>query len=120
MTPRANRKVMVIGFDENFCYLMQRYGRINACKLAIANHDENILAQVLQYQPGVIFLEVAHSVSFAWSLFKEIKNNSETSKIPIIICSWQGAEDDSEHESADYYLRLPILYEHFKCALDQV
>jgi response regulator RpfG family c-di-GMP phosphodiesterase len=120
MTPRAKRRIMVIGFDENFCYLMQRYGRISACKLAFANQEEDILAQVQKNQPGVIFLEVAHPISFAWNLFKELKANQDTCHIPVVVCSWQGEDTNGEHESGDYYLRLPILYEHFKSALDNV
>jgi CheY-like chemotaxis protein len=120
MTPRARRRIMVIGFDANFCYLMQRYGRISAHKLVFANHSEDILAQARKNKPGVIFLEVAHPATFAWNLLKDLKTDQDTCHIPIVICSWQGDEFSSKQESADFHLRLPILYENFKVALEHV
>jgi CheY-like chemotaxis protein len=111
---------MVIGFDANFCYLMQRYGRISAHELMIAKNDEDILAQVQRNQPGVIFLEITHPGSFAWDLFHELKNNQATRCIPIIVCSWQGIDLPDQQTCADYYLRLPILFENFKAALNHV
>lgn len=120
MAPRARLSILVIGFDANFCYLMQRYGRISAHKLVLVKHDDDILAQVRKNQPGVIFLEIAHPGNYAWNLFKELKDNQDTCDIPIIVCSWQGEELRAEHDDADFYLRLPILYEHFKSALESV
>jgi response regulator RpfG family c-di-GMP phosphodiesterase len=120
MAPTARWNIMVIGFDANFCYLMQRYGRISAHELMIAKHDEDILVQVQQNQPGVIFLEVAHPGSFAWDLFKELKSHTDTCNIPIILCSWQGVELPDRQACPDLHLRLPILYEHFTAALNSV
>jgi DNA-binding response OmpR family regulator len=120
MSLTAQRKIMVIGFDENFCYLMERFCRISACQLALANHQEDILVQVRRDQPAVIFLEVAHPTGPAWSMFAALKTCLETHAIPVVICSWQGEESDGQHPGADYYLRLPILYEHFKSALEHV
>ena len=120
MSPGANSGIMVIGFDANFCYLMQRYGRISAHKLIFAHHDEDFLAQVHNNQPGVIFIEVDNQASFAWNLLRELKSNQDTCKIPIILCSWQAEEQNSDQYHADFYLRLPILYEHYKAALDLV
>ena len=111
---------MVIGFDANFCYLMQRYGRLSAHKLILANHNEDIIAQACKNKPEVIFLEVALASSFAWNLLKELKTGPDTCHIPIVICSWQGEELHCEQASADFYLRLPILYEHYQAALDHV
>jgi len=99
---------------------MQRYGRISAHKLTLAKHDEDILTQVRQNRPGVIFLEVAHPGGYAWNLINEIKINQDTCDIPVVICSWQDEELHGEHNSADFYLRLPILYEHFKSALEHI
>ncbi len=111
---------MVIGFDAHFCYLMQRYGRISAYELVVAKLDEDILAQVQEKQPGFIFLEVTHADSFVWDLFKQLKTKDDTRAIPIVVCSWQGVDLPDQPECADLYLRLPILYEHFKAALDQL
>lgn len=120
MDQRAKRRIMVIGFDENFCYLMKRYGRISSCKLTFANQEEDILTQVQEYKPGVIFLEVAHPETYALNLFKELKANQDTCQIPVVVCSWQGDEDGEVQKSGDYFLRLPILYEHFISALENV
>ena len=111
---------MVIGFDANFCYLMQRYGQLSAHELVIAKHDEDILAQVQKNNPGVIFLEVSHPGHFAWTLFHELKTNQETHCIPIIVCSWQGIELPDDQPCAGFHLRLPILYEHFNAVLNDV
>jgi PleD family two-component response regulator len=111
---------MIIGFDANFCYLMQRYGRISTRQLVFADHNEDLLAQARKNKPGVIFLEISHADSYAWKIFKELKSHPDTSHIPVVICSWQEDELRSEQACADYYLRLPILYEHFIDALAHV
>ncbi len=120
MASRARPSIMVIGFDADFCYLMQRFGRISAHPLILARQDEDILAQVCENQPEVIFLEIVHPGRFAWTLFTQLKSHPKTRSIPIIICSWQEEEPQDGQENADYYLRLPILYEHFTAALEHI
>jgi two-component SAPR family response regulator len=110
---------MVIGFDANFCYLMQRYGRISAHQLVFADHNEDIIVQVRKSKPSVIFLEIVQSGSYMGSLVSDLKANSDTCHIPIVICSWLEDEHSRLQEKADIYLRLPILYENYKTALDE-
>ena len=120
MTPCAGRSIMVIGFDANFCYLMHRFGQISACPVVFARQDEDILSQVRASRPWVIFLEVVHTGSFASRLCQQLKADRETGAIPVIICSWQGEDWRGGPERADFYVRLPILYEHFKAALEHI
>jgi CheY-like chemotaxis protein len=120
MTPRAKPRIMVIGFDANFCYLMQRYGRLSAHQLVFADHHEDIIAQARKSKPGVIFLELTQPGSYIWSLVSDLKANPNTCHIPIVICSWQEEECADSQKNADVYLRLPILYENYQNAIEQV
>src|SRR5512145_2607676 len=106
MTSGARHSILVIGFDANFCYLMERYGLLSTYPLAFADHNEDILAQVKARRPDLIFLEVVHPGNFAQKLMKDIKANRETCHIPIVVCSWQDSEELClGQENADFHLR---------------
>lgn len=111
---------MVIGFDANFCYLMQRYGRVNSHKLVFADPNQDIITQARNFKPGVIFLEAVLPGKFANDLICSLKNHPDSSHIPIVICYWQEEVISTFQSCADIYLRLPILYENYTTALSQV
>jgi CheY-like chemotaxis protein len=119
-TQVVNSSIMVIGFDTYFCYLMRRYVRMVEHQLVFANRGEDALTQARDIQPCAIILEVEQTGNLSWTTLKALKSDQITSHIPIVICSWQDEEQHSKQEGADYYLHLPVMYEHFKLALENV
>lgn len=113
-------KVMVIGFDANFCYLMQRFGRVNSHPVVFADPNQDIISQALQHRPSVIFLEAAQPGKVANALICSLKGHPETCQIPVVICYWQEDVVNNLQHCADITLQLPILYENYSAVLTKV
>jgi hypothetical protein len=120
MVPRTAPRIMVIGFDANFCYLMQRFGRVNNHPLVFADPNQDIIDQTRKNQPTVIFLEAAQPGNVANALICDLKNQPDTRLIPVVICYWQEEVISTLQSCADIYLRLPILFENYTAVLAQV
>lgn len=120
MAPKEKARIMVIGFDANFCYLMQRYGRVNNHLLIFADTNQDIIAQARKNQPTVIFLEAAQPGNVANGLICNLKKHPDTRPIPVVVCYWQEEVISNLESCADIYLRLPILYENYMAILTQL
>jgi CheY-like chemotaxis protein len=112
--------ILVVGMDANFCYLMQRYIRMSNRNSQIAYRYEDALAHAYQSKPVVIIVEIGLPDTLGWNILRVIKQDQTTSGIPIVACSWQDEELLCKKDGADVYLHMPILYEHFQNALNEV
>ncbi len=113
-------KIMVIGDDSSFCYLMRRYALKSALPVVFAYMGEDALALVRHENPAAIVLEVGRPGTAGWDVLRSLKTNQVTCDIPVILCSWLDEEDCGLGVGADVYLRKPILYEDFLSALASV
>ena len=113
----SNDRIMIVGGDSHFSYLMQRYVRRGAHDIISANLGEDVLALARCKKPDAIVLEVDMPDTIGWHTLRALKGDPETGKIPVIVCSWQDEEARGLTGGADCYLRLPILYADFESAL---
>lgn len=112
MGERVSTSIMVIGTDLHFCYLMQRYVRESDHPLLFAGPDRKALELVLREKPGLIVMEAGLPDADGRQMLKTLKANNGTCHIPVVLCSWHD-EEQRPDESADAYLRMPILYSDF-------
>jgi len=110
-------KIMVVGDDASFCYLMRRYALKSAHPIVFAYLGEDALALAQRENPAAIVLEVGSPGTMGWSVLRMLRSHQATCHIPVVLCSWLDQEDNSMAEDADVYLRKPILYEDFLAAL---
>jgi DNA-binding response OmpR family regulator len=113
----SNNRIMIVGGDSHFSYLMQRYVRRSAHKIISTSLDEDLLALARCEKPVAIVLEVDNSVTIGWQTLRTLKADPEVGKIPVIVCSWLDEAVRGLAEGADIYLRMPILYADFRAAL---
>jgi CheY-like chemotaxis protein len=119
-------KIMVIGGDSNFCYLMQRYASrcflpaMSAHLIISGNLGKDALVLAQRERPSLIVLEVAPPGIMGWNTLHLLKQNPTTRNIPVMICSWLDEEEKGLKAGADIYLRMPILYEDFETALHKI
>lgn len=76
-----------------------------------ARTGEEGLTTATNQKPDIIFLDVVLPGASGFEICREIKNQSATSKIPVIICSTKGSEMDKfwgMKQGADAYLSKPI------------
>lgn len=77
----------------------------------IAKTGEEALEKLATIKPDVIILDVVLPGRSGFEVCRELKAASETSKIPVIICSTKGGEMDKfwgMKQGADAYLPKPI------------
>ncbi len=120
MEQTSNNRIMIVGGDSHFSYLMQRYVRRSAHKIISANLGEDLLALARCEKPVAIVLEVDLPETIGWHILRALKADPEVGKIPVIICSWLDEEVRGLAEGEDIYLRMPILYEDFEAALESI
>ena len=117
MDHTANNRIMIVGGDSHFSYLMQRYVRTSAHKIISTNLGEDVLALARFEKPVAIVLKVDLPESIGWHTLHALKADPEVGGIPVIVCSWLDEEARGLAEGADVYLRMPILYADFEAAL---
>ena len=120
MDQAANPRIMVIGDDSHFCYLMRTYVRKSDHQIVFAYLGEDALELAQNEKPAAIVLEVGSSGSAGWLLLKKFKCDQITANIPIVICSWMDEEKRGKDQGASACLRMPILYEDFTKVLSTI
>ena len=117
MDKPSNNRILIVGGDSHFSYLMQRYVLRSAYKIITGTLGEDLLALVRFEKPVAIVMEMDLPETIGWHKLRELKADPDVGKIPIIVCSWLDEEKRGLVEGADVYLRMPILYADFKAAL---
>ena len=117
MNQTTDDRIIVVGGDANFSYLMQHYIRRCAHKVVYANLGEDLITLAKCQKPVAIVLEVDWPKMIGWQLLQNLKTDQETTKIPVIVCSWLEEETLAYDRGASAYLRMPILYADFETTL---
>ncbi|NES23317.1 MAG: response regulator [Symploca sp. SIO3E6] len=77
----------------------------------VAQTGEEALVKITAYQPDIIVLDVVLPGLSGFELCRELKAQTNTSKIPIVLCSTKGSDMDKfwgMKQGADAYLAKPI------------
>jgi len=114
---QSTNKIMIIGRDSHFSYLMQRFVRTSAHQIIPVSLGEDVLALVKCEKPLAIVLEVDLPETAGWQTLRTLKSDPEASRVPVIACSWQDESARGLAEGAAVYLRMPIVYSDFETAL---
>ena len=89
----------------------------------IAQTGEEALTKITTHKPDVIVLDVVLPGCSGFELCRELKAQTDTSKIPIVICSTKGGEMDKfwgMKQGADAYLTKPIDQEELVLTVKQL
>jgi CheY-like chemotaxis protein len=106
-------RIMVIGTDMHFCYLMRRYVRESDHPLLFATLGEEALDLAQRERPALIVMEAGHPDSRSLQVVRSLKSNQATCQIPIVFCSWLDEDISNRETGADICLRMPVLYSDF-------
>jgi len=120
MDEAPTASILIVGDNPDFCYLMQRYAQQSLHQAISAYRNEDILALVHREQPVAIVLEVGIPGTAGWDILSALKCDPGTTGIPVLLCAWLQDERLGLAQSADVYLRKPVLYEQFLDALRRV
>jgi len=117
MDQTTNNRIMIVGGDSHFLYLMQGFVRTSAHQIILANLGDDVLDLARCDKPVAIVLEVDLPETAGWRILRALKADLEVGRIPVIACSWLDEKVRGLAEGANVYLRMPILYTDFEAAL---
>jgi len=120
MDQTTNKRIMIVGKDSHFSYLVQGFVRTSAHQIVPVNLGDDVLALVKCEKPRAIVLEVDLPETVGWQTLRTLKSDPEAGKIPVIACSWQDESARGLAEGAAVYLRMPIVYSDFETALTAI
>jgi DNA-binding response OmpR family regulator len=113
----ADKRIMIVGRDSHFSYLLQRFVRTSAHRVISVTIGDDVLSLARYEKPVAIVLEVDMPETVGWHTLRTLKSDPEAGRIPVIVCSWLDESVRGLAEGADVYLRMPFLYEEFGAAL---
>ena len=113
----SNQKIMIVGRDSHFSYLLQRFVRTSAHRFIPVNLSDDVLSLARCEKPVAIVLEVDTPETVGWQTLRTLKSDPEAGRIPVIVCSWLDESARGLAEGADVYFRMPMLYKEFGAAL---
>jgi DNA-binding response OmpR family regulator len=113
----ANKRIMIVGMDSHFSYLLQRFVRKSAHRVIPVNLGDDVVSLAKDKNPVAIVLELDTPETVGWQTLRTLKSDPEAGRIPVIVCSWQDESARGLAEGANVYLRMPFLYEEFGTAL---
>ena len=116
----TNKRIMIVGRDANFSYLLQRFVRTSDHQVITANPSDDVVSLARCEKPVAIVLEVDTPGTMGWLALRTLKSASEVNQIPVMLCSWLDESARGQSEGADAYLRMPILYEEFSTVLTAI
>jgi CheY-like chemotaxis protein len=112
--------ILVIDDNEGLLHLLQRYLTDHACTVMSMPNTEQGLYSIAQLQPDVIVLDVMMPGMDGWELLQRLRTRSETSTIPVIICSVIKDPELAFAMGASQYILKPVTRETFLTTLQDL
>lgn len=102
-------KILIIDDDPDIRTIVQNLLRKQGYEVETASHKEEAFVQIASFKPSLILLDVLLSGSDGRTICREIKSNTETSDIPVIMVSAHPSAAEKFHEyGADDFLGKPF------------
>jgi CheY-like chemotaxis protein len=107
--PQANPpRVLVIDDNHAIHDLFERYLTPNFYQVVHAHSGAEALETAVESKPDVILLDVMMPAVDGWQVLQEIKRNSKTRDIPIVVCSVLKEPELALSLGAHAYLKKPV------------
>ncbi|MBW4573706.1 MAG: response regulator [Aphanothece sp. CMT-3BRIN-NPC111] len=107
-------KVLVVEDTPSELELVSKFLGDNGYSVISATDAKVGLAKALEQKPDVVVTDVVMPGMSGFELCRSLKNNPETKKLPIIVCSSKNQEIDrlwAMKQGADVYLIKPFTSE---------
>ena len=101
-------RVLVIDDNPAILQLFERYLTPQHYEIIKANGGSEILPLVKESRPAVILLDVMMPNLDGWQVLRSLKENPDTARIPVIICSVLKEPELALSLGADAYLKKPV------------
>lgn len=102
-----SRNILVVDDDPNFTTIAS-WELQSSWEVIATTHPEETLELAKKHKPRVIFLDIFMPKLSGWQVIETLSSNSETSTIPIVICSVKHDEPHTKAMQIYKYLEKPI------------
>ncbi|MCF4968721.1 MULTISPECIES: response regulator transcription factor [Nostocales] len=103
--------------------VLSRYLQQAGCSVISATSSEEAQSKIDSNKPDLIFLDVILPGKSGFEICRELKNNPDTSKIPVVFCSTKNSDVDKiwgNMLGAEAYLSKPINQEELVSTLKKL
>ncbi len=115
--------VLVVDDDPDVALLMSRILSRRGCRVVCSLSGEDALSKVKHLKPDIIFMDIMMPTMNGWECARAIKEDDETSGIPIIMISVRKDPEDIErslkYAHADAHITKPIRFEKVYEAIER-
>jgi CheY-like chemotaxis protein len=112
--------VLVIDDNEGLVKLLDDYLSGHACQVAAATSGREGLQLAQEVVPNAIVLDVMLPEMDGWEVLQRLRNNPQTSKIPVIICSVLDSPELAYSLGASLFLAKPVSRDDVLTALHEI
>jgi signal transduction histidine kinase/CheY-like chemotaxis protein len=112
--------VLCVDDDTGVISLYRRYLHLRGYRVFGLTDSNRVLDVAKRLNPYAITLDVMMPQKDGWDVIRELKDDPETSDIPVIICSIISEEERGMSLGAADYLVKPIMEEDLVMALDRL
>jgi CheY-like chemotaxis protein len=112
--------ILSIDDEEQIVQLYQRYLGDSNYKVVLLSNPKSAVEKAIELNPIAITLDVMMPEKDGWTVLHELKSNSETAHIPVIICSILEEKEKGMKLGATAYLVKPFLKEDFIRVIEQI
>jgi signal transduction histidine kinase/DNA-binding response OmpR family regulator len=107
-TPARLPRVLVIEDDRAAAQLIQTQLISAGYEVLVCHEPQNALELAAQFQPGAITLDIVMKPKNGWEVLSQLKRDSRTSHIPLIVVSMVDQPGMGTLLGADEYLVKPV------------
>ena len=112
--------VLCVDDDTGVINLYRRYLHMRGYRVFGLTDSNRVLDVAKRLDPYAITLDVMMPHKDGWEVIRDLKDNSETNDIPVIICSIVSEQERGMSLGAADYLVKPIMEEDLVTALDRL
>jgi CheY-like chemotaxis protein len=100
--------VLIIDDNAGLVNLLQRYLSDRACRVTAAANGLEGLALARKIRPDAIVLDIMMPEMDGWEVLQRLRNDPQTTHIPVIICTVVAEPDLAQALKASHFLPKPV------------
>lgn len=116
----TDKPILVIDDDPDVRFIIGQYLTTRGYEVIFASDAETGIKLAIEHKPFAITLDVMLPDKDGWTALKELKENSHTKDIPVILVSFIGEKNVGLGLGAFEYLVKPITSENLLAAFDKL
>ncbi len=113
------RTILIAAADPNIIYLLQRYAEASGFRSANAVQGTDLVHQIRSIDPVLIVLEIELPGTAEILVLRNLKNNPDTSAVPVLVYSCFDEITTMALEGVSGYLQKSIMYSDFQSAVSK-